>query len=106
MIATGTVHAEPHQYIESPSFRVNFWSRQSLGHAWALDAFVLTEVADVTEVVQWADEHADGRRVEVFAEFPNEPVGSFTEPRQSNLLRLLGSDPNEGVRYDIVFQPS
>lgn len=65
MRAFETGHAENSHFIESTVYRVNFWSP---GAAWALDAYVLTEAEDVTEVLRWADEHARGRRFEVFAE--------------------------------------
>lgn len=94
-----TVHAEPRYSVESPSYRVNFW--QASGSAWALDAFALTEVEDVTEVLRWVDAHARGRRFEVFAELDDEPAGSFQTPRTTGLVRLLGSNPNAGEPVEI-----
>ncbi|MCM3657552.1 hypothetical protein M3147_09845 [Agromyces mediolanus] len=96
MHAFKTVHAEPRDSVESPVFRVNFWQRNSPGAAWSLDAYVLTDIRDVNEVLRWVDLHADGRRFEVFAEMDPEPVGAFQEPRTTSLLRLIGEDPNAG----------
>ena len=95
MRAFETVHAEPRDSVESPDYRVNFW--QKSGQAWALDAFVLTDVEDLTEVLRWLDENARGRRFEVFAEMDTEPARPFQTPRTSGLVRLLGRNANEGV---------
>ena len=90
-----TVHAEPQSIVESPTYRVNFW-QSTAGGAWSLDAFALTNVEDIHEVLRWVNEHAHGRRFEVFAEMHQEPEGPFQAPRKSGLVRLLGSDPNTG----------
>lgn len=101
MRVTETVHAEPRDSIDSTAYRVNFWQRPPAEQSWSLDAYVLTEVDDVTEVLRWVDEHANGRRVEVFAEMDWEPVGPFELPRTAGLVRLLGDNPNAGVTVEI-----
>ncbi|TFC96753.1 MULTISPECIES: hypothetical protein [Cryobacterium] len=102
MRATETVHAEPRDSIDSPAYRVNFWQRPSPEHGWNLDAYVLTDVEDITEVLQWVDEHAAGRRFEVFVEMNEEPERSFQSPRMTGLIRMLGSNPNAGETVEIV----
>lgn len=94
-----TVHAEPRESVDSPDYRVNFW--QPSGEAWALDAYALTEVEDITEVLRSVDEHALGRRFEVFAEMDEEPERAFQSPRTTRLIRLLGSNPNAGESVEI-----
>ena len=94
-----TVHAEPRDSVDSPAYRVNFWQRS--GEAWSLDAYALTEVKDIAEVLQWVDENAAGRRFEVFAEMDTEPEGSFQSPRKTGLIRLLGANPNVGESVEI-----
>lgn len=89
-----TVHAEPRKSVDVPTYRVNFWQRPAPGWAWSLDAYALTDAADISEVLQWVGEHAHGRRFEVFAEMDEESAGSFQTPRKSGLVRLLGSNPN------------
>jgi hypothetical protein len=74
---------------------VHFWQRSGEG-AWALDAFVRTEVREVTEALEWTENLAKGRRFELFAEGQEGPVGSFGTPRTSGLVRLLGENPNIG----------
>jgi len=69
-----TVHAEPRDSVDSPAYRVNFWQRSSPEQAWNLNAYALTEVEDITEVLRWVDEHAAGRRFEVFVEMDEEPA--------------------------------
>lgn len=88
-----TVHAEPRGDIDSPVYRVNFWQKPAPGWGWSLDAYALTDAEDITEVLRWVDEHAHGRRVEVFAEMDDEPAGSFQTPRGTGLVRLLGKNP-------------
>ena len=61
MRAYETGHAEPQDLIDSPSYRVNFWTKPRPGYGWNLDANVLTEAGDITAVLRWVDEHADGR---------------------------------------------
>ncbi|GEO97146.1 hypothetical protein KTU01_32690 [Kocuria turfanensis] len=90
-----TVHAEPQELVDSPVYRVNFW-QSTAGGAWSLDAFALADAENINEVLRWVDEHAGGRRFEVFAEMHQEPEGSFQTPRKSGLVRLLGADPNTG----------
>lgn len=102
MRATQTVHAEPEEFIDSPSFRVNFWQQASPQHGWALDAWVLTDVEDINEVHQWIDENAHGRRFELFVEMEPEPVLPFTTPRTSGLIRLLGRDPNTVAGIEVA----
>ena len=98
-----TVHAEPRGFVGSPVYRVHFWQQPPPGYGWPLEAYVLTDAEDITEVLNWVEEHARGRRVEVFAELDEEPVGAFTTPRKTRLLRLLGSNPNaeESVTVEI-----
>jgi hypothetical protein len=102
MRAIETVHAEPRDSIDSPTYRVNFWQRSSPERAWNLDAYALTGVEDITEVLQWVDEHGAGRRFEVFVEMDEEPARSFQSPRKAGLVRLLGSNPNAGETVEIV----
>lgn len=96
-----TVHAEPQSYSEAPRYRVHFWQRPSPEHAWNLDAHVLADVQDVTDVLAWVDEHARGRSAEVFVETADEPEGAFDTPRTTGLVRLLGSDPNASEPVEI-----
>ncbi|GAA3699204.1 hypothetical protein GCM10023081_40100 [Arthrobacter ginkgonis] len=91
-----TVHAEPRDVTYSPCYRVNFWQQPPPGHSWPLDAYALTEVEDVTEVLRWVTDHANGRLFEVFAEIDDEPEGSFQTSRKTGLVRLLGTNPNAG----------
>ncbi|MGA1838840.1 hypothetical protein VD659_18125 [Herbiconiux sp. 11R-BC] len=95
MRASETVHAEPAFSLDAPNYRVNFWQRSGEG-AWVLDAFVLTEVRDVSEALEWAEVQANGRPFELFAEGRDEPVGAFGTPRTSGLVRLFGENPNVG----------
>lgn len=96
MQASETVHAENHDFIDSPFYRVNFWEQASPPRGWMLDAFVLSDVEDLTQVQQWIEENARGRRFELFVETQDEPVNPFSSPRKSGLIRLLGSNPNAG----------
>ena len=86
----------------SPTYRVNFWERPSPGCAWNVDAYALAEVEDITEVLRWVDEHARGRRFELFAEMDDQPEEAFGIPRTSGLVRLLGSNPNAGESVEIA----
>ena len=94
MRAYETVHAEPRNSIEAPNYRVNFWSPSK--NVWSLDAWVLVDVEDVGEVLQWVKENAKGRRSEVFVEMEEEAIQPFQTPRTSGLIRLYGTNPNAG----------
>jgi hypothetical protein len=50
MQASETVHAENHQFIDAPIYRVNFWEQASPPRGWMLDAFVLCDVEDLTGI--------------------------------------------------------
>lgn len=95
-----TVHAENRCTIDSPFYRVNFWERASPRHGWLLDAHVVNEVESVMDVYRWIEDNARGRRFELFVEMQEEPLGPFTSPRTSDLIRLAGTNPNaeEAVR--------
>jgi hypothetical protein len=96
MRAFETVHAEPDGSVDWPNYRVNFWQQSSLRTSWNLDAFVLIDAKSVTDALRWVDEHAHGRRFEVFAEVGQIATTPFETPRTSTLVRLLGSNPNAG----------
>lgn len=96
MRASETAHAEPAFTLDAPSYRVNFRQRSGEG-AWALDAFVLTEVRDVTKALEWTEEHASGRCFELFAEDREAPIGSFKTPRTSRPRAASRREP-EGRR--------
>lgn len=102
MHASETLHAENHEFIDSPLYRVNFWEQASPPRGWMLDAFVLSDVEDLTQVQQWIEENARGRRFELFVEMQHEPVGPFESPRKSGLIRLLGSNPNAGETVHVA----
>ncbi|WP_181032298.1 hypothetical protein [Arthrobacter sp. ZGTC212] len=97
-----TVHAENRYTVDSPFYRVNFWEQASPPRGWMLDAYILSEVEDLTEVYQWIEENARGRRFELFVEMQEEPLGPFTSPRTSDLIRLLGRNPNVGESVHIA----
>ncbi|MFC6357060.1 hypothetical protein [Luethyella okanaganae] len=89
-----TVHAEPREVLERPSYRVNFWEKS--GQAWALDAYALFDVQDITEVLQWIEGRSSGRQFELFVEMNDEVPGAFQDPRTSGLIHLMGTNPNAG----------
>ncbi len=101
MRAIETDHAEPRHSVVSPCYRVNFWVQPRPGYSWALDAYALVDVQDVSEALRWVDEHANGRLFEVFAETDFEPEAPFGTPRKTGLVRLLGSNPNAGETVEI-----
>ncbi|MGV2952212.1 hypothetical protein ACNPM8_08570 [Glutamicibacter sp. AGC46] len=94
MRAIETVHAEPLDLDDSPSYRVNFWEQPHPASGWNLDAFALVEVQDVSEALRWAEKQANGRIFELFAEVDSEPENPFDTPRKTALIRLFGSNPN------------
>ncbi|WP_323959359.1 hypothetical protein GC088_12600 [Arthrobacter sp. JZ12] len=102
MRASETVHAENQDFLDSPFYRVNFWEQASPPRGWMLDAYVLSDVEDLTEVQRWIEGNARGRRFELFVEMQQEPVKPFASPRKSGLIRLLRSDPNAGEPVHIT----
>lgn len=101
MRASETVHADSRDLIDSPNYRVNFWQQASPEYGWNLEAYVLTEAEDFTEVLQWVNDQAVGRRFEVFVEIDREHVRPFGTPRTTGLIRVLGTDPNLGEPTEI-----
>ncbi|MGP5030727.1 hypothetical protein ACTXJG_04720 [Glutamicibacter arilaitensis] len=92
---TETDHAEPSEMVPFPNYRVNFWEKRSPECSWSLDAYVLLDVAEINEVLDWAREHANARPYEVFAEFDDEEIHELATPRTTPLIRLFGEDPND-----------
>ncbi|QQB16062.1 hypothetical protein I6H47_08285 [Brevibacterium casei] len=80
---------------DSPTYRVNFWERSGT-EAWNLEAFVLADARDLHEVLDWISNNERGRRVELFVELEGEPFTSLDTPRKTDLIRLSGSDANDG----------
>ena len=63
---------------DDPVYRVHFWQGQ-ISSEWEVDG------ADVDEVLNWAQEHAQGRSFVLYARIvKNDGPG---------LIRLLGTDP-------------
>lgn len=91
-----TAHAQCKYEIDNPVYRVNFWHHSY--ECWALEAYLLTDVEDVTEVLTWAQDHAKGMRYEVLVETEDSasnPVSNdISTGRIANLIRLFGDDPN------------
>ncbi|WPO87595.1 hypothetical protein SCB71_04945 [Herbiconiux sp. KACC 21604] len=95
MRASGTVHAEPASQNNAPNYRVNFW-QQARSSDWSLEAFVLTDVRDVREALEWVEAHRGGRRFELFVKVEVDAVESIETPRTGGLIRLVGENPNAG----------
>jgi hypothetical protein len=84
--------------LSSPSYQVDLWTHladqlpdtppEKVGYKQ--DAYLLTGAADVTEVMAWADENANGRIVVIYAVVPDYGNGR-------GLIHLIGSDPTRGV---------
>ncbi|MBO0898427.1 hypothetical protein J1G44_08720 [Cellulomonas sp. zg-ZUI199] len=76
---------------------MRLWSPLGSPHAaWAVDEWTIVDARDVLEVLEWANEAADGAPLEVFTQ------ASATSPR----LRLLGEGPPTDVRVDIPLTSS
>jgi len=101
MRAFRTVHAEPSAVFERPFYRVNFWELAPEG-AWLLDAYVLVDILDVDQALRWADDHAAGRRFELFVEASAVGESNFTAPRTVDLFRLFGTNPNEEAAIPVT----
>jgi hypothetical protein len=89
MAAMHATHVDPRstgREIDQPAYRVYFWRPTSNDPraGWASDEWRLTE-ADVHEVLAWAEEQANGRRITSWVEIPGDG-----EPR---LIRLSGWEP-------------
>ncbi|GAA1118411.1 hypothetical protein GCM10009582_14580 [Arthrobacter flavus] len=92
-----TVHAEPRDSVDHPTYRVNFWQQPQPDFGWNLEAFVVVDAGDVNEAIFWAEQNSRGRPYELFAEISDENVEGTERPRQSGLIRLLGKDPNSRI---------
>jgi len=51
-----------------------------------------------------AKEHSRGRRFELFVEIEDEAVPAFQAPRRSDLIRLAGTDPDDGVSVEVFIE--
>ena len=73
---------------DSPTYRVYFWERTGTSDlsGWRSDEWELS-AADVDEVLSWADEHADGRLVNVWL--------VHNDAHGLGLIRLMGRDPTD-----------
>ena len=100
MRITPTVHAEPEDYKEYPTYRVNFWQR-SQGQGYNLEAFVISGALDITQVQEWILNHSEGRPYELFVEVDGTAPDNYRTPRTSTLIRLKGRDPNLGEMTEI-----
>lgn len=100
MRAIETVHAENRDQIDSPVYRVNFWQQ---GQGWLLDAHVLFDAQDVGQALDWANQNSRGRQFELFVEMDCQPESKFSAPREAGLVRLFGTNPNEGEAVTIGY---
>ncbi|QYH35843.1 hypothetical protein FFT87_07695 [Salinibacterium sp. M195] len=96
MKAEPTVHSEELEELAHPVYRVNFWAKPlSAAFGWNLDAWVVFGAADLDEVSQWVEDHAKGRRYELFVETVSQTYSGFEKPRTASLVRLAGANPND-----------
>lgn len=91
-----TVHSECSYVDDEPTYRVNFWEGDGTT-AWKLQAFVLSDVDNVREALDWVKRHENGRPAELFVEMDNEEIHPFDTPRKTDLIRLYGANPNESL---------
>lgn len=96
-----TVHSDCSYQDDEPRYRVNFWEGDGVT-AWKLQAFVLSDVGNVQEALEWVRMHENGRHAELFVEIDNEEIHPFDTPRKTDLIRLYGSDPNENPTSDTM----
>ena len=94
-----TTHSEAASIVDAAPYRVNFW--QQVSDSWNLEAYVLTEARDVVEVLLWVEDNREDRQVEVFVEMDEELIEPYGEPRVAGLVRLVGTDPNQGAASEI-----
>tara|TARA_R110002124_G_C8819951_1_gene503865 strand:- start:27 stop:347 length:321 start_codon:yes stop_codon:yes gene_type:complete len=96
MKAEPTVHSEELEELAHPVYRVNFWEKPiSAAFGWNLDAWVVFGAADLDEVSQWVEDHAKGRRYELFVEAVSQTYSGLETPRTASLVRLAGVNPND-----------
>lgn len=101
MRVTPTVHAEPEDYEEYPTYRVNFWQSGPGQVSFNLEAFVVSGALDVNQVKEWIHDHAAGRSYELFVEVDGTVPDDYRKPRVAALIRLEGRDPNMGEMTEI-----
>jgi hypothetical protein len=81
---------------EPIAYRVDFWKplgnlnprRLSIGVPFQSDEWMLTDVRDVSEAIEWADAHADGRTYTLYA--------VYESGAERGLIHLLGVNPTYG----------
>jgi hypothetical protein len=76
--------------IDEPTYQVVFWRKHNdpeppLRPLWGSEPHRLREVADLNEVLVWAETHANGRLVAIYAEVDRGP--------DQGLVLLRGRDP-------------
>jgi len=82
--------------VDKPSYQVHFWRQCNDPEPptvplWASEIHRLVGVSDVADALDWAQAHAGGRRVVLYAEVDRGPnVG---------LVQLRGVDPTRTVRW-------
>lgn len=82
--------AEARWVEDSPTYQVVFWKRMNdpeppLRPMWWSDATRLAGVGDIREVLEWAEAHAEGREIAIYAE--------LDRGKEHGNVRLLGIDP-------------
>ena len=79
-----------------PSYVVIFWEQGTdpagAPAGYAADEWLLSDVDDLADVVQWIEERRAGREVELLVGLPSSTAGAGTE---SSYVRLMGADPTE-----------
>lgn len=75
---------------ENPDYRVEFWDLEVLEDGSTIDVggsdeWILTSAEDVHEVLNWAEENANGRHFVLYAR--------FRDGKSIGLIRLAGQEP-------------
>jgi hypothetical protein len=93
MIEEYPIELEARWVVDQPTYQVVFWHKLNdpdppLVPLWSEEPHRLRDVVDVSEVLTWANAHAEGREVAIYAEVDRGP--------DQGLVLVVGRDPTWG----------
>lgn len=92
MEAHQTLKGEGLDQVLRARYRVHYWERPTANHAWNLDAWILSDCANVFEALAWSSDHSAGRHYQVF-------VISDCGAEGDRMVLLAGANTNTSSQH-------
>lgn len=91
-----------------PEYRVRIWTPPPAAHSgWFVDEWDVTDAEQVTDVIEWGAEEADGNPFEVFLRWEDHHFTRDGRPEPYSRYALIyGRPADEAATIEIIYSES